>query len=216
MADELGDDRDMNGHSDPDYWPMCENVLQSLSEDVRPAAAAVDETAVDETAVTANVLRCLAEPVTLAAATEYRSRPRPPPRDDATAAARRMQARLMAVRSAYTDGKYYEPEAPYVSRTVEELCAWTVDARTANVHTYTAGTVDYDRATGACYLHGLADPRSRVAVDCGPLTATLPRHRSTVKMFATLRTRDDDHGGTATPVLVPHHFQVFSCAALFR
>ncbi|XP_025414341.1 uncharacterized protein LOC112686335 [Sipha flava] len=218
MANGLVNFQDVDSNDDPaDDWPMHENVLLSLSEDVRPTAmdygAGNDDGAA--AAVVSNVQTCLAEPVIPTTATENRLRPQPQTaRDDAMAAARRMQTRLMAIRSAYTDGKYYEPNARYVSRTVEELCTWTEDVPT-NVHTYTVGTVDYDRDTGACHLHGLVDPRSRVAVDCSPLTDTLPRHRSTVKMFATLRTREDSDG-VVTPVLVPDHFQVFSCAGLFR
>lgn len=215
MTDGLVNFQDMDSGGDPaDCWPVHENVLRSLSEDVRPTAMDYDVGS-DDAAVASNVQACLAEPVMPTAVTDDPPTARPQTtRDDATAAARRMQTRLMAVRSAYTDGKYYEPNAPYVSRTVEELCTWTVDVP-ANVHTYTAGTVDYDRDTGACHLLGLVDPRSRVVIDCSPLTATLPRHRSTVKMFATLRTREDDDG-LVTPVLVPDHFQAFSCADLFR
>jgi len=129
------------------------------------------------------------------------------------AAARRTQIRLMGVRSAYADGAYYASETPHVSRTVEELwLPWSAAVvPVVNENTYTVGTVLYDDGdTGACYLHGLVDPRSRVAVDCGLLTAILPRHRSTVKMYSALRTGPDG----CTPVLVLRHFQTFSSGAV--
>lgn len=133
------------------------------------------------------------------------------------AAAGRAQTRFMAVRSAYADGKYYASDAPHASRTVEELSLWrrwpaAAAAATAdldldvNLYTYTAGTVTYDRDTGACHLCGLWDPRRRVAVDCGRLTDRLPGRGTAVKMFSELRAPDRDGGA---PVLVPHHFQVF-------
>lgn len=200
-------------------WPICEDVLRSLSEDVRPTTAmANNDDGHDDLAATAvDVQSCLAERVTPTADRPQRGRlqprPEPDPRDEpisaVVAAARRTQVRLMAVRSTYTDGKYYSPEAPYVSRTVEELQQWPRRPAGDNTYTYTVGTVLYDR--GSCYLHGFADPRSRVAVDNSLLTVALPRHRSTVKMYSTLRTSAEN-----APVLVPHHFQAFSCDSLFR
>lgn len=210
-----------------DDWPICENVLRSLSEDVRPTASCTANDG-DDAAVAANVRSCLAERVVPTAdhlwrhrerEERRRRRQRPSERDRITAAARRTQTRLMGVRSAYVDGAYYASGTSYVSRTVEELSPWTADAAEDVVeqYTYTVGTVLYDNDTGACHLHGFADPRSRVAVDCGPLTAALPRHRSTVKMYSVLRTAPaDDRGNVQQPVLVPHHFQVFSCADAFR
>jgi len=191
--------------------------------------------AADGDAVAADVRRCLAERVAPTAETVRRLRlrrrllRRPPwwlrrPEDETGAAAavvaeaRRTQIRLMTVPSAYAaDGEYSAPEATYVSRTVEELLSWTGPWSAeppANGHTYTAGTVLYDGETGACHLHGFADPRARVTVDCVLLTAVLPRHRSTVKMYSTVRAQPVRDAGP--PVLVPHHFQVFSRAALFR
>jgi len=121
----------------------------------------------------------------------------------------------MAVRSTYpADRKYYASVAPHTSRTVEELCRWMTAAADAaaaldNVLlTYTAGTVLHDRDTGSCRLRGFTDPRCLVTVDCTRL-ATLPRHRSTVKMYSELRTQKAADGRDAL-VLVPHHFQVFS------
>jgi len=208
--------------SDDDDWPIHENVLRSLSEDVRPTASTADDG--DGATVAANVRSCLAERVVPTAVDRPWRRPRENrwhhrqwPRDRITAAARRTQTRLMGVRSAYADGAYYAPGTSHVSRTVEELSLWTTDAAppVVNGYTYTAGTVLYDDDTGACYLHGFADPRNRVAVDCRLLTVALPRHRSTVKMYSVFRTAPADSRGNV-PVLVPHHFQVFSCGAAFR
>ncbi|XP_015379729.1 PREDICTED: uncharacterized protein LOC107173638 [Diuraphis noxia] len=205
-------------------WPMNENVLRSLFEDVRLTAAAVS---VDDDAVASDVRRCLAEPVVPATETirrlQSRWRLRRWPDNGGGAAtpvvdeSRRMQVRLMTVPSAYAaNGEYYcAPEAAYVSRTVEELSSepWAAEPP-VNGYTFTVGTVHNDNETGACYLHGFADPLARVTVDCVLLTAVLPRHRTTVKMFSTLRSPPTDDPGP--PVLVPHHFQVFSRDALFR
>lgn len=131
-------------------------------------------------------------------------------------AARRKQTRLMmTVPSTYKDGKYYAPQgASYVSRAVEELSLWTPadgpPPTDGGDHAFIAGTVRYD--CGVCHLHGLVDPGSRVAVDCSPLTDTLPRQGSAVKMYCTLRADDGVEG--AAIVLVPHHFQRFSRDAL--
>jgi len=203
-----------------DEWPVDENVLQSLSEDVRPADGCYSHR-VDDDAVAVNVRSCLAEVVApMVAAQKLLSRRhvqrqwwrRPsygPAEDNTLAAARRTQTRLMAVRSSYRDGKYYAPNPTHVSRTVEELSRWTAaDPTPSNGHTYTAGTVLYDGDTGACHLHGLMDSRCRVAVDCSRLTYALPRHRSTVKMYSTVR-MSHTSGEPDAPVLVPNHFQVF-------
>lgn len=222
-------------YDDDDGWPVCEKVLRSLSEDVRPVATVNsdnNDAAASAAAVVTNVQSCLSEPVVPVPVERPPQRRRrlpererrthlwrPPSkrcRDVQTAAARRTQTRLMAVRSAYADGKYYAPGAPHVSRTVEELSLWPADETPDNENTYTAGTVLYDRDTGACYLHGFANPRSRVAVDCDRLTATLPRHGSTVKAYSALRIPPEDRAEGAAPILVLHHFQVFSCAALFK
>ncbi|XP_025205082.1 uncharacterized protein LOC112601594 [Melanaphis sacchari] len=205
-------------------WPISENVLRSLSEDVRPTPVAAQEDGDD--AVASDVRLCLTEPVAPAAETMRRLRLRPlllrrrwPENDGVTAAAAesRPQVRLMSVPSAYpADGEYYAPEAAYLSRTVEELSSgpWTEREPPVNRYVYTAGTVHYDRETGACHLHGFADPRARISVDCALLTAVLPRHRATVKMYSTLRPPPADDPGP--PALVPHHFQEFSRTALFR
>jgi len=219
-AEEMGHDDDV----DRGDWPMDENVLRSLFEDVRPTTAVA--AFVDGHVVASDVRRCLAERVVPAAETMRRLRTRRllrrwPDNGGGVATAvvadsRRMQVRLMTVPSAYAaDGEYYAPEATYVSRTVEELSSgpWATEPP-VNGYTYTAGTVHNDSETGACHLHGFADPRARVTVDCVLLTAALPRHRTTVKMYSTLRSPPTDHPGP--PVLVPHHFQVFSRDALFR
>lgn len=215
-ADSVEDDVDCD-------WPVCENVLRSLSEDVRPTAVAVS---VDHDAVASNVRLCLAERVAPAADTMRGLRLRCLLRrwsangggavTAAVAESRRMQVRLMTVPSAYeADGEYYASETAYVSRTVEELTSepWATEPR-VNGYTYTAGTVHYDSDTGACHLHGFTDLRARVTVDCALLTDVLPRHRTTVKMYSTLRSPPDDDAGP--PVLVPHHFQTFSRNVLFR
>lgn len=204
-------------------WPMSDKVLLSLSEDVRPveAAAADDDGHNVVVTVADHVRSCMAERVVPVLARLLRFRPPPSSgfwlgRDDGTTvmASRRLQTRLMAVRSAYVDGKYYAPEVPYVSRTVEEMQRpWTAERPPlANANTYVVGTVHFDEDTGACHLHGLQDPRTRMPVDCTGLTASLPRHRSTVKMFTELRTS----GIGGANVLVPHHFQIFSCADLLQ
>jgi len=218
-ADSLddGDDFDCD-------WPVCENLLISLSEDVRPTAV---EVSVDGDAVASNVRLCLAERVAPAAETMRQLRLRcrllrqwSANGGGAVAAAvaesRRMQVRLMTVPSAYAvDGEYYASETAYVSRTVEELSSepWATEPP-VNGYTYTAGTVHYDSDTGACHLHGFTDRRARVTVDCALLTTVLPRQRTTVKMYSTLRSPPTDDAGP--PVLVPHHFQVFSRDLLFR
>lgn len=199
---------------------------------------AIVDTVTTVDTVAANVRSCLAERVTLAPPDALklllaRQRTRRAQRragwpllgrerDEtfATAlAARRKQTRLMMnARSTYNDGEYYTPPrgTTYVSRTVEELSLWTPadgpppQTTDDSCHTFVAGTVRYD--CGVCHLHGFADPGSRVAVDCSPLTDTLPRHGSTVKMYCTLKTNDSDEG--AAIVLVPHHFQRFSRDAL--
>lgn len=201
---------------DDDGWPIHANVLRSLSEDVRPPASTAPD---DGDAAAADVRSCLAERVVPTAVDRLwrrlrENRWRQRPRHRTTAAARRTQTLLMGVRSAYADGAYYAPGTSHVSRTVEELSLWTADGAAppvVNGYTYTAGTVLYDEETGACYLHGFADPRNRVAVDCRLLTAALPRHRSTVKMYSVLRSAPAD-----VPVLLPHHFQTFSRGAAFR
>jgi len=216
------DSVDNEGDVDCD-WPVCENVLRSLSEDVRPTAVAVS---VDDDAVASDVRLCLAERVAPAAETMRRLRLRWLLRrwpangcgavTAAVAESRRMQVHLMTVPSAYAaDGEYYASEMAYVSRTVEELSSepWAAEPP-VNGYTYTAGTVLYDSDTGACHLHGFTDPRARVTVDCGLLTTVLPRHRTTVKMYSTLRLPPADDAGP--PVLVLHHFQVFSRDVLFR
>ncbi|XP_050057977.1 uncharacterized protein LOC126550442 [Aphis gossypii] len=223
---------DRRDDDDDDDWPISENVLRSLSEDIRPTPAAAVSGSRDE--VTSDVRLCLAEPVGPTAETTRRLRLRRlllcrPPRwwpengrgtDTAAAVAesRLMQSRLMSVPSAYpANGEYYSPEAvSYVSRTVEELSAEPFTGP-VNVYTYTAGTVRYDDdggRAGECRLHGFADPRARVTVDCALLDDAVPRHLATVKMYCTLRPPPADDPGP--PVLVPHHFQEFSCAALFR
>lgn len=220
-AEGLSHDDDVNCD-----WPINENVLRSLLEDIRPTSA-MAAVSVNSDVVTSDVRRCLAEPIALAAETIRRLQSRwllrrwPDNGGGAATAmvaeSRRMQVRLMTVPSAYVaDGEYYcAPEAAYVSRTVEELSSepWAAEPP-VNGYTYTVGTVHNDRETGACHLHGFADPRARVTVDCVLLTAVLPRHRTTVKMFSTLRSPPTDDPGP--PVLVPHHFQVFSRDALFR
>lgn len=211
---------------DDDDWPICEKVLLSLSENVRPSATVDNDN--NDAAVATNVQLCLAErvvPVRTEQPRRYRLPEqkqlkhfrRPLIRDQdvqTTVAARRTQTRLMTVRSAYTDGKYYAPGTPHVSRTVEELSLWPAEETPDNGYTYTVGTVLYDKDTGTCHLHGFADPRSRVAVDCDRLTNTLPRHGSTIKAYSELRLPIRDREGA--PVLVLHHFQVFCCAALFK
>lgn len=229
MQRPAADDREYDDDVDDCDWPMDENVLRSLSEDVRPTPVVAARADSDD-AVASDVRLCLAERVVPTAETMRRLRLRRlllrrPPRwwpengggTAAVAESRRTQMKLMSVPSAYSaNGEYYAPEAAYVSRTVEELSSepWTTAAPPDNGYTYTAGTVHYDRETGACYLHGFADPQARVTVDCVLLTAVLPRHRATVKMYSTLRPPSADHPGP--PVLVPHHFQVFSRAVLFR
>lgn len=216
---------EQRGYDDGDDWPVGEKVLQSLSEDVRPVATVSSDN--NDAAVVTNVQLCLSERVVPVRAEQPQRRRLPEQerrmhlwrpsklcRDVQAAAARRTQTRLMTVRSAYADGKYYAPGSPHVSRTVEELSLWPADETPDNGNTYTAGTVLYDNDTGACYLHGFADPRSRVAVDCDRLTVTLPRHGSTVKAYSALRVPPEDSEGA--PILVLHHFQVFSCAALFK
>ncbi|XP_022164899.1 uncharacterized protein LOC111029948 [Myzus persicae] len=206
-------------------WPMCENVLRSLFEDVRPTSAAPAES-VDSDAVASDVQRCLAEQIAPTAEMMQRLRLRLLLRrwsenggEAATAVvveSKRMQVRLMTLPSAYeADSEYYALEAAYVSRTVEELSSEPWAAKPpANGYTYTLGTVHNDSETRACHLHGFTDPRARVTVDCVLLTTVLPRHRSTVKMYSTLRWPSADDPGP--PVLVPHHFQVFSRDVLFR
>lgn len=216
-------DGDDDGHENDD-WPVRENVLRSLFEDIRPEGAADKDERETDAAVSVDVQSCLAERVVPSEGTaEQRCRRRLWQRrwpssavTPVISAARRTQTRLMAVRSAYPDGQYYGPEAPHVSRTVEELNGTWTGTAGHNSYTFTAGTVLYDDGDAdACHLHGLVDARSRVAVDCSLLTAAVPRHRSTVKMYAKLRTAPD--GGAATPpVLVPHHFHVFSAASLFH
>lgn len=206
-------------------WPVCENVLRTLSEDVRPTPVAVSTDGA--AAVASDVRLCLAERVVPGAETMRRLRLRSllrrwsanggEPVAAAVAESRRMQVHLMTVPSAYSvDGEYYASETSYVSRTVEELSS--SEPRTAeppvNKYTYTAGTVHYDGDTGACHLRGFTDPRAQVTVDCALLTAVLPRHRTTVKMYSTLQSPPTDDAGP--PVLVPHHFQVFSRDVLFR
>ncbi|XP_026822740.1 uncharacterized protein LOC113560838 [Rhopalosiphum maidis] len=229
MQRPAADDRDCDDDVDDCDWPMDENVLRTLSEDVRPTPAA--GLADSDGAVASAVRLCSAERVVPTAETVRRLRLRQlllrrPPRwwpengggAAAVAESRRTQTKLMSVPSAYpATGEYYAPEAAYVSRTVEELSSGPrpTAAPPVNGYTYTAGTVRYDRETGACYLHGFADPQARVTVDCALLTDVLPRHRATVKMYSTLRPPPaDDPGGP--PVLAPHHFQVFSRAVLFR
>lgn len=225
---EEDDGRDADG----DDWPISENALRSLSEDVRPTPAVAVPGNRD--AVARDVRLCLAELVGPTAETTRRLRLRRlllrrPPRwwpDDgrgtdaaAVAESRLMQSRLMSAPSAYpANDEYYAPEAAgaYVSRTVEELTSepWTA-AEPVNVYAYTAGTVRYDDGpAGECRLHGFADPRARVTVDCSLLDDAVPRHLATVKMYSTLRPPAADDPGP--PVLVPHHFQEFSCTALFR
>lgn len=212
-----------------DEWPLSENVLRSLSEDVRPFTAAT-ETLDDLCAVAENVGLCLAEPVVpkTEEVTPNETTPDEATPDEATpdqtttektavviAKARRMLLDVMAVRSAYANGKYYAPDAagaPYVMRTVEEL-ALTDEWRArivANANTFAAGTVMYEPG-GACFLHGFVHCSGRVAVDCSALTDAWPRHRSTVKTYSALTATDDD-----TPVLLLQHFQAFSCSALLR
>lgn len=206
-------------------WPVCENVLRTLSEDVQPTplVASVD----GAVTVASDVRLCLAERVVPAAETMRRLRLRSllrrwsvnggGPGAAAVAESRRMQVRLMTVPSAYSaDGEYYASETAYVSRTVEELSSSELRAAAppVNGYTYTAGTVHYDSDTGACHLRGFTDPRAQVPVDCALLTAVLPRHRTTVKMYSTLRSPPADDAGPL--VLVPHHFQVFSHVVLFR
>uniref|UniRef100_A0A2S2NYP0 Uncharacterized protein n=2 Tax=Schizaphis graminum TaxID=13262 RepID=A0A2S2NYP0_SCHGA len=229
MQRPAADDRDYDDDVDDCDWPMDENVLRSLSEDVLPTPVAAR--ADGDGAVASDVRLCLAERVVPTAETMRRLQLRQlllrrPPRwwpengggTAAVAESRRTQMRLMSVPSAYpATGEYYAPEAAYVSRTVEELSSSeprTTAAPPVNGYTYTAGTVHYDGETGACCLHGFADPQARVTVDCVLLTAVLPRHRTTVKMYSTLRPPPADDPGP--PVLVPHHFQVFSRAVLFR
>lgn len=197
-------------------WPLRQDVLLSLSEDVKPKGdrrrRPEDD---DDTAVA--VRACLEERVVpTAALRSWRPRHYKWPLDDRTAevvaAAERTQVRLMAVRSAYVaDGAYYAASVPHVSWTVEELChRWPAAAATGIGHggslVYVAGIVRHDG--GACHLHGLTDPRCRVPVDCGRLTDVVPRHRSAVKMYGHLKAGDG-------PVLVPHHFHVFAAAALY-
>lgn len=206
-------------------WPVCENVLRTLSEDVQPTPLVVS---VDgAVAVASDVRLCLAERVVPAAVTMRRLRLRSLLRrwsanggglGAATVAeSRRMQVRLMTVPSVYSaNGEYYASETAYVSRTVEELSSselWAAEPP-VNGYTYTAGTVHYDSDTGACHLRGFTDPRAQVTVDCALLTAVLPRHRTTVKMYSTIRSPLADDAGPL--VLVPHHFQVFSRDVLFR
>lgn len=225
---DADDDDDI---ADSDDWPISENVLRSLSEDIQPIPAVAVPGNRD--AVISDVRLCLAELVGPTAETIRRLRLRRlllcrPPRwwpengrgtdTAAVAESRLMQLRLMSVPSAYpANDEYYSPEAAaYVSRTVEELSSepWTA-AEPVNVYTYTAGTVHYDDGRAdACRLHGFADPQARVTVDCALLDDTLPRHLATVKMYSTLRPPPADDPGP--PVLVPHHFQEFSCTALFR
>lgn len=220
-AGEQNLDHDKDGD---EGWPMCDKVLLSLSEDVRPVKAALvdgDDGHDVVGTVADRVQSCMAERVVPTMTGLMRFRPPPSSgfwsgRVDGTTvmAARRLQTRLMAVRSAYVDGKYYAPEGPYISRTVEEL-QWpqTVERPPlANANTYVVGTVLHDEDTSACHLLGLRDPQTRVPVDCTRLSATLPRHRSTVKMFAELRTS----GVGGANALAPHHFQIFSCADLFQ
>lgn len=212
-----------DGHENDD-WPVCENVLRSLFEDVRPPNGAADKDERETDAVVSvNVQSCLAERVVPSEETaeqRYRRQlcQRRWPSSVVTpliSAARRTHTRLMAVPSAYLDGQYYRPETPHVSRTVEELFTWTTTA-VPNSYTFTAGMVLYDDGdTDACHLHGLVDARSRVAVDCSLLTSALPRHRSTVKMYSKLQIVPDGSAGTL-PVLVPHHFHVFSIATMFH
>ncbi|XP_029343512.1 uncharacterized protein LOC107884068 isoform X2 [Acyrthosiphon pisum] len=219
VADSLDNEDDVDCD-----WPVCENLLRSLSEDVRPTT--VVEVSVDGDAVASNVRLCMAERVAPAAETMQRLRLRWLLRrwsangggavTAAVAESRRMQVRLMTVPSAYAaDGEYYASETAYVSRTVEELSSepWVTEPP-VNGYTYTAGTVHYDSDTGACHLHGFTDRRARVTVDCALLTVVLPRHRTTVKMYSTLRSPPAEDAGP--PVLVPHHFQVFSRDVLFR
>lgn len=204
-----------------DDWPVLENVLLSLSESVRPTAAAYRDADDGEEGVAADVRSCLAEPVqpTAVALRLVWRRPwwlRQRGDDVTVAAAARLQTRLMGVRSAHVDGKYYGPETEHVSRTVEWLCHWTeadADGTATNRLTYTVGTVLYDDRTGACHLHGLADPGCRVTVDCSRLSAVLPRHRSTIKLYSEFRT---DADAPLRPVLVAQHFHAFSLQALFR
>lgn len=215
-----------------DHWPIDENVLLSLSENVRPTVTERYRADLRENAaaVATAVRACLAERVEptrkAVLALQYCGRPRrqwwrrrPSKRDSrdeaALLASQRTQTRLMAVRSKYpADRKYYASDAPHMSRTVEELCQWMTAAEAAtldNFLTYTAGTVLHDSDTGACHLRGLTDPRCLVAVDCTRL-ATLPRHQSTVKMYSELCVLKATDGHDAL-VLVPHHFQVFSVVA---
>lgn len=197
-------------------WPICEHVLRSLSENVRPTKMANNDDSNDDGFVAA-IESCLAERVAPIVKPEQcdrlQPRPEPDPRDEPISTmitmAKRMQIRLMAVPSTYLDGKYYSPETSYVSRTVEELRHWQRFTASDNTYTYTIGTVHYDQES--CHLHGFVDPQIRVAIDYSLLTIALPRHRSTVKMYSTLRMSTED----AAPVLVPHHFQTFSYHALF-
>lgn len=216
MVEWRGCINDDIGHGN-DSWPLCENVLLSLTEDVRPKGAADRDESDTDAAVSVNVQSCLAERVGPSEGTAERrhlrqihQRWRPSPVvTPVISAARRTHARLMGVRSAYLDGKYYGSDVPHVSRTVEELSTWTA-VTVLNEYTFTAGTVLYDHGdTGACHLHGLVDAQSRVAVDCSLLTTALPRHRSTIKLYSKLRTAPDGRAATP-PVLVSHHFHVFT------
>lgn len=224
-ASELqgGNDGNNDNRRRNNDWPICENVLRSLSEDLRPLIARNQDGDDADATVSANVQICLADRVgpTKKATKQlyfrkvrqqFRSSPAITP---AISAARQMLTRLTAVRSVYLDGQYYGSETSHVHRPVEELSAY-MDIAVPNGYTFTAGTVHYDDGdTSACHLHGLVDRHSRVAVDCSLLTAALPRHRSTVKMYSKLRTTADG-GIVIPPVLVPHHFHVFNTADLFR
>ncbi|VVC34613.1 Hypothetical protein CINCED_3A015084 [Cinara cedri] len=221
MSELQGGDNN-NGRRNND-WPICENVLLSLSEDVRPLFARNQDQDERDAMVSANVQICLAERVGPSERAmkqlffrrvrqQFRSSPAVTP---TILAARQMITRLTAVRSVYLDGQYYGSETSHVYRPVEELSAFTVTA-VRNGYTFTAGTVHYDDGdTNACHLHGLVDRRSRVAVDCSLLTVALPRHRSAVKMYSKLRTAADG-SVVIPPVLVLHHFHVFNTADLFR
>lgn len=202
-------------------WPRTDNVLAALSEDVRPlsieSTGAVEERRRTEeiraAAVRQNVRLCLddlavpAESVPAGPSTVSTASGR-------VAASKRIQVAVMSIRSAYVDGNYYCSSEPYVFRTVEEILSWDHDRRVATIppsgeNTYTAGRVSYpteaSAADGQCFLRGFVDAQlDGIPVECSRL-AVLPRHRSTIKLYAKLTINN-----SGQPIFMPHHFHVFS------
>ncbi|XP_050435873.1 uncharacterized protein LOC126842775 [Adelges cooleyi] len=205
----------MTDHQEADEsWPVTENVLRALEEEIRPLAdpKLADqerrEDRVKTASVQLNVRACLeerVEPTDDTVDTKPEGLVAAPSRRDPVDMSRQIQVGLMSVKSAYVDGKYYGSAEQYVSRTVEELLSREfASSPPVNASTYTVGTVEYD-SDRRCFLRGFAQPSlGSVLVDCTRLSV-LPKDRSTVKFYSTLTASPD-----GLPLLTPHHFHVFS------